>query len=88
MADIGVSRSGVLRKLVGKPRIWVGVVWCSIGVAWILLAVLGEPTPSRIVLGAIWLLLGIVQGVVALLDRKNGRGFYQTAAAVDAGEPH
>ncbi|MET0955395.1 MAG: hypothetical protein ABWY68_05550 [Cryobacterium sp.] len=88
MADIGVSRSGVLRKLVGKPRIWVGAVWCSIGLAWILLAVLSEPTPSRIVLGAIWLLLGILQGIVALLDRKNGRGFYQTAAADETREPH
>ncbi|PXA71774.1 hypothetical protein [Cryobacterium arcticum] len=88
MVEIGVSSSGLVRKFVGKPRIWVGAVWCSIGLAWILLAVWGEPTPSRIVLGAIWLLLGILQVVVALLDRKNGRGFYQTGAVDETGEQH
>jgi len=46
-----------------------------------LLAALGGPTTAwRVLLGVAWLALGIPQVVVAVLDRKNERGFYQKPA--------
>lgn len=80
MADVSSARSGFRRWMVGRPRIGAGVVWCCIGLAWILLAVFEGPTVTRILLGALWLALGVFQGAFALHDRKHGRGFYQTPA--------
>jgi uncharacterized membrane protein HdeD (DUF308 family) len=88
MAETGNVKTGRGRRLVGTPRIWVGVVWSGIGVAWLLLAVVGGPDPfdganvTRIVFGLLWLTLGVIQVVVAVLDRKHGRGFYRTPAPV------
>jgi hypothetical protein len=88
MTQTGSVKSGLGRRLVGKPRIWVAVVWSCIGLAWLLLSAYGGPDSfdgsnvTRIVLGFLWLTLGVLQGVVALLDRKHGRGFYRVPAPV------
>ncbi len=70
--------------MVGKPRILASAVWCCLGLAWVLLAVLDGPTVTRFLPGAAWLAIGVFSGVVALLDRKHKRGFYQTATPVSA----
>jgi uncharacterized membrane protein HdeD (DUF308 family) len=72
--------------MVGRPRIWGGVVWCCVGLAWLLLAAFEEPTVTRVLLGALWLALGVFQGAIALHDRKHGRGFYQTPAVTCAAD--
>jgi uncharacterized membrane protein HdeD (DUF308 family) len=93
MAETGNVKPGLGRRLVGTPRIWVGVLWCCIGVAWLLLAAFGAPDPfdggnvARLVLGLLWLALGVVQAVVALTDRKHERGFYKVAAPGRTAEP-
>lgn len=86
MADVGSARSGFMRWMVGRPRIWVGAVWCCIGLAWILIAAFQGPTVTRILLGALWLALGIFQGAIALHDRKHGRGYYQMPAPARAAD--
>ena len=81
MTESGSAKPGLGRRLVGSPRMGVGVVWCCLGLAWILLGALGGPTTTlRFLLGVVWLALGIPQVVVAVLDRKNQRGFYQLPA--------
>jgi uncharacterized membrane protein HdeD (DUF308 family) len=80
MGDEGDGRSKTVRRLVGKPRIWMGVVWCCIGLAWLLFAAFDGGAVSRIVIGLGWLLIGVVNTLIAVYDRKNQRGFYQTAA--------
>jgi uncharacterized membrane protein HdeD (DUF308 family) len=65
--------------MIGKPRISAGVAWCCFGLAWFLLAAFDGHTVMQFLLGTAWLALGVFHGVVALHDRKHGRGFYQTA---------
>ena len=65
----------------GTPRIWRGALWCSIGLAWFLLAAFEGPTAMRIVPGATFLAVGIAYCVVALQDRTHKRGSYQTLTA-------
>lgn len=77
MASEGTERSGFALMMLGKPRIWVGVLWCCLGLAWLLLALFDGPTVTRILLGAAWLILGLSVGSAALRDRKHGRGFYR-----------
>ena len=86
MVDGDSGRSKFVRWVVGKPRIWVGVVWCCIGLIWILLAVLDGSTVVRLLIGGGWLALGTLQAVVALRDRKNGRGFYQRTVSAPIAE--
>jgi hypothetical protein len=84
MEHTGDAKSRWARRIVGRPRLGVGVVWCCVGLAWVVVAVVEGPNVARISLGAIWLALGVLQGVVALLDRRHGRGFYHVPAAVRA----
>lgn len=88
MADVGSARSGFVRWMIGKPRIWVGAAWFCIGLAWILLAAFDGPTSPRILAAALALALGVFQGAIALHDRKHGRGFYQTPGAADDVSEH
>jgi hypothetical protein len=67
--------------MIGTPRIGVGVLWCCIGLAWIL-AALEEDAVMRILLGIGWLAFGVFCSVVAVRDRKHKRGFYRMAAPV------
>jgi hypothetical protein len=78
------ARSGFARWMIGKPRVSAGAAWCFFGLAWFLVAAIEGPTLTRFLLGAGWLALGVFYGVVALRDRKHGRGFYQTAAPARA----
>lgn len=68
--------TSLLRRLVGRPRIWVCVTWCVLGVVWVVLAVM-EPAVWRFVLGAGYLVLGAVQLIVAIDDRRHGSGAYE-----------
>lgn len=83
------SRPGI-RWLVGRrPRIWVGVAWCTLGLAWLILAVLALPGQIwewRIAFGSIFLALGGVQLVVAVHDRRHWQGAY-AAPALHQTEP-
>ncbi|WP_166785668.1 MULTISPECIES: hypothetical protein [Cryobacterium] len=86
MAEVGSARSGFVRLMIGKPRIWVAAAWCCIGLAWILVVAFHGPTMTRILLGALWIMLGIFPGSIALHERKNGRGFYQLPAQARAAD--
>jgi uncharacterized membrane protein HdeD (DUF308 family) len=66
---------GAWRMIVGRPRVWQGVVWTLIGVLWLVLAVLGSET-WRWVIGDIWIVLGVLQLTVAASDRRHRRGRY------------
>jgi hypothetical protein len=74
--------------MIGEPRIWVGAAWRCVGLAWIHLAAVEEPTSPRILAGALSLALGIFQSAIALHDRQHGRGFYQTPGAADDVSEH
>jgi apolipoprotein N-acyltransferase len=76
-----VTKKSVGRWLVGKPRVWVGAVWFGLGILWLLIAVIDGPTPTRLLLAAAWMALGLLNGVVAFFDRKHRRGFYEPAPA-------
>jgi uncharacterized membrane protein HdeD (DUF308 family) len=64
-----------------EARLWVGVVWCCIGLAWPLFAAFEGPTLTRILLGAFWLALGIFHGTIALRQRRAWRRFQQTSTS-------
>jgi hypothetical protein len=69
-----------IRWLVGRhPRIWVGAVWCVLGLVWFALAVFvlpGQTWELRIAFGSIFLVLGGVQLLVAVHDRIRRQGTY------------
>lgn len=69
------GRETALRIVVGRPRMWVSCVWCGIGLTWLALTLV-EPAVWRLVLGIVWLVLGLVMGIVAYRDRRKHRGFY------------
>lgn len=70
------TEPSVLRRFVGRPRIWMCVTWCVLGVLWVGLAVI-EPATWRFVLGGLYLLLGALQLSVAMSDRRCERGAYE-----------
>ena len=63
------------RSIVGRPRVWQGVVWIAIGLVWIALAVGGEEV-WRWVVGGLWSVIGALYLFVAIWDRRHGRGRY------------
>jgi hypothetical protein len=73
------SRSRFERWFVGTPRIRTSVVYLCLGLAWVLLAVTAGPTPSRVIIAAVWIAMALFVGVFALRDRRLGRGFYWRA---------
>jgi len=80
MANDGSEQSWFVRWFVGEARLWVGVVWCCIGLAWLLFAAFEGPTLTRILLGVSWLALGLCIGTVALRQRQVWRKSLQTSS--------
>lgn len=69
------ARRSRWRAVVGQPRLWVGIVWTALGVAWLAFGIPDGGT-WRWVIGILWLALGVFQIVVAASDRKHHRGRY------------
>lgn len=63
------------RSIVGRPRVWQGVAWIAIGLVWIALAVGGDGV-WRWVVGGVWSVIGVLFLLVAIWDRRHGRGRY------------
>jgi len=80
MANVSGDRSWFERWFVGEPRLWVGVVWCCIGLAWLLFAAFEGLTLTRILLGVFWLALGIFHCTVALRQRQVWRKSLQASS--------
>lgn len=69
------------RTIVGRPRVWQGVGSTLLGVVWLVLAALGTE-PWRWIVGSLWLLIGVLLLVVAVSDRRHGRGRYAATPLV------
>ncbi len=71
-----MSDEGPYRRFVGKPMVWIGVVWMVLGVAWLVMALM-DPSWFRAVLAAFWLIAGGLLTAVALRDKRLGLGRYR-----------
>jgi hypothetical protein len=72
--DAGDER--LRRTIFGRPSVWLSATWLALGVVWIALATT-EPTVAwRWIVGGAWILIGTVQLLVAVSDRRHHRGRY------------
>ena len=77
----------MLTKRPTVPRISAGAIWSAIGFAWLLAAVFDEASTIRFVLGGLWLVTGVVMLVVAVRDRRRGRGYYAPRSVMASTSP-
>ena len=69
------------RTIVGRPRIWQGVGLTLLGALWLTLAAFGSE-PWRWIVGAAWVVIGVLLLSVAVFDRRHGRGRYAATPLV------
>lgn len=73
MVDGERSGSRFLRWAFGSsPRVWIGVVWVALGVAWLVFAAF-DPSLTRVLIGTGWVIIGVAQIVLAVRRRQGER---------------
>jgi hypothetical protein len=64
------------RRFIGQPPLWQGILWTTLGLLRIGLAISDPSTVWRWVFGGIWLTLGVIVLVSAISDYQHSRGRY------------